>query len=124
VSAMMALALLWHETQSVGMDWTLCAPMPGFRMLSQFCSGYFLFDLYMSLRGWGAAYVLHAALSFVTYIIPVFSDYCHRYACGFLLFEVLAVTLVESSAHSLESASDSPIALTTMGSRQPVHTSN
>jgi hypothetical protein len=42
----------------------------------------------MSIQGWGFAYVLHASLSLITYLIPVFSDYCHRYACGFLLFEV------------------------------------
>ena len=47
VSSMAALWLLGVEqTTGVGLDAAhLCEPMPGFRQLSAFSSGYFLFDL-------------------------------------------------------------------------------
>lgn len=68
---------------------SLCTPMEnGFKRLAQFSAGYFLYDIVMSLGGWGWAYILHAVFSFTAFAIPVFTPYAHRYACGFLCFEV------------------------------------
>mmetsp|Transcript_23978 Transcript_23978/g.32987 ORF Transcript_23978/g.32987 Transcript_23978/m.32987 type:complete len:258 (-) Transcript_23978:273-1046(-) len=91
IHAVVSTSLSAYFLATGGPQTTMCTPLgPGFKTLAMLVSGFFVNDIIVSFH-WGWSYVLHGVMSFCAYIIPALTDYAHRYAAGFLLFEVSTI---------------------------------